>query len=157
MQKVRISEYLEKGCVFPQLVSTTKPEVLLELSEKLTEAVPRLNTQKINETLAEREQMCSTAIDSGVAIAHIRLLDAPDVIMAFARSKDGVDFDSLDGEKTCLIAFVITPESHPTEALLTLLARISRILAQKDVRSGLAASQDASDIYNLLIEEDEKL
>ncbi len=153
---MRISECLEKNSVFPQLVSTTKPDVLQELSEKVAEAVPRLNVQRLNETLVEREGLCSTAIDSGVAIPHVKLLDIPDITIAFARSKAGVDFDSLDGEKTHLFALLITPENCPTETRITLLARISRILGQNNVRSKLIASEEASDIYNLLIEEDER-
>ncbi len=143
--------------MFPQLVSTTKPDVLRELSEKVAEAVPGLNVQRLNETLVEREGLCSTAIDSGVAIPHVKLLDIPDITIAFARSKAGVDFDSLDGEKTHLFALLITPENCPTETRITLLARISIILGQNNVRSKLIASEEASDIYNLLIEEDEEL
>lgn len=154
---MRISECLEKNSVFPELVSTTKPDVLREISEKVAEAVPRLNVQRLNETLAERERLCSTAIDSGVAIPHVKLLDIPDITIAFARSEAGVDFDSLDGEKTNLFAVLITPENCPTEARVKLLARLSRILGQNDLRSELVASKEASEIYNLLIEEDEKL
>lgn len=153
---MKISECLEKNSVFPQLVSTTKPDVLRELSEKVAEAVPGLNVQRLNETLVERERLCSTAIDSGVAIPHVKLLDIPDITIAFARSKAGVDFDSLDGEKTHLFALLITPENCPTETRITLLARISIILGQNNVRSKLIASEEASDIYNLLIEEDER-
>lgn len=142
--------------MFPQLVSTTKPDVLRELSEKVAEAVPGLNVQRLNETLVEREGLCSTAIDSGVAIPHVKLLDIPDITIAFARSKTGVDFDSLDREKTHLFAVLITPENCPTETRTTLLARISIILGQNNVRSKLIASEEASDIYNLLIEEDER-
>lgn len=142
--------------MFPQLVSTTKPDMLRELSEKVAEAVPRLNVQRLNETLVEREGLCSTAIDSGIAIPHVKLLDIPDITIAFARSETGIDFDSLDGEKTHLFALLITPENCPTETRITLLARISRILEQSNVRSKLIASKEVSDIYNLLIEEDEK-
>ena len=154
---MRISECLEKNSVFPELVSTTKPDVLREISEKVAEAVPKLNVQRLNETLAEREGICSTAIDSGVAIPHIKLLDIPDITIAFARSKAGVDFDSLDGERTHLFAVLITPENCPMETRVKLLARLSRILGQNDLRPKLVASKEASEIYNLLIEEDEKL
>lgn len=154
---MKISECLEKNSVFTGLVSTTKPDVLRELSEKVAEVIPRLNVQRLNETLVEREGLCSTAIDSGVAIPHVKLLDIPDITIAFAKSETGVDFDSLDGEKTCLFAVLITPENCPAETRITLLSRISRILGQGDVRSKLAASQDASEIYSLLIEEDERL
>ena len=154
---MRISECLEKNSVFPELVSTTKPDVLKEISEKVAEAVPRLNAQRLSETLAEREGICSTAIDSGVAIPHVKLLDIPDITIAFARSEDGVDFDSLDGERTHLFAVLITPENCPMETRVKLLARLSRILGQNDLRPKLVASKEASDIYNLLIEEDEKL
>lgn len=154
---MRISECLEKNSVFPELVSTTKPDVLKEISEKVAEAVPRLNAQRLSETLAEREGICSTAIDSGVAIPHVKLLDIPDITIAFARSEDGVDFDSLDGERTHLFAVLITPENCPMETRVKLLVRLSRILGQNDLRPKLVASKEASDIYNLLIEEDEKL
>lgn len=154
---MKISECLEKNSVFPELVSTTKPDLLRELSEKVAEAVPRLNVQRLTETLIEREEICSTAIDSGVAIPHVKLFDIPDIAMAFARSETGVDFDSLDGEKTYLFAVLITPENCSTETRITLLARISRILGKDNVRSKLIASKEASEIYNLLIEEDEKL
>ena len=154
---MRISECLEKNSVFPELVSTTKPDVLREISEKVAEAVPRINVQRLNETLAEREGICSTAIDSGVAIPHVKLLDIPDITIAFARSGSGVDFDSLDGERTHLFAVLITPENCPMETRVELLARLSQILGQSDLRSELVASKEASEIYNLLIEEDEKL
>ena len=154
---MRISECLEKSSVFPELVSTTKPDVLRELSEKVAEAIPRLNAQKLNETLAEREKLCSTAIDSGVAIPHVKLLDIPNIATVFARSEAGVDFDSLDGEKTHLFAVLITPENCPAETRIKLLARASRILGQNHLRPKLVASKKASEIYNLLIEEDEKL
>ena len=154
---MRISECLEKNSIFPELVSTTKPDVLREISEKVVEAVPRLNVQRLNETLAEREGICSTAIDSGVAIPHVKLLDIPDITIAVARSEAGVDFDSLDGERTHLFAVLITPENCPMETRVKLLARLSRILGQNDLRSKLVASKEASEIYNLLIEEDEKL
>ncbi len=113
--------------------------------------------QRLNEALVEREELCSTAIDSGVAIPHVKLLDIPDITIAFARSEEGIDFDSLDGKKTHLFAVLITPENRPTETHITLLARIARILGQNKVRSRLVASKEAHDIYNLLIEEDEKL
>ena len=154
---MRISECLEKNSVFPELVSTTKPDVLREISEKVAEAVPRLNVQRLNETLAEREEICSTAIDSGVAIPHVKLLDVPDITIAFARSEAGIDFDSLDGEKTHLFAVLITPENCPMETWVKLLARLSKMLGQNDLRPKLVASKEASEIYNLLIEEDEKL
>lgn len=154
---MRISEFLKKNSLFPELVSTTKPDVLRELSEKVAEAMPRVNAQRLNETLAEREELCSTAIDSGVAIPHVKLLDVPNITSAFARSEAGVDFDSLDGEKTHLFALLITPENCPAKTRIKLLARISRILGQNHLRPKLVASKDASEIYNLLIEEDGKL
>ena len=153
---MKISECLEKSSVFPELVSTTKLDVLKELSEKIADALPRLNSQKLNEALSEREDLCSTAINSGVAVPHVKLLDVASITMAFARSGAGVDFGSLDGGKTHLFAIVIAPENCSTETRINLLARISVILGRAEVRSKLAESKEASEIYSLLVEEDEK-
>ena len=153
---MKISDRLGKDSVFAELSSKTKPEVLRELAEKIAGATTGLNPGRVCEVLCERERICSTAVDSGVAIVQGKLPDVSEATVAFARSAGGVDFGSTDGEKTNLFAVVLAP-GDSTEEYLELLARAAKILGRGETREKLARAKEASDIYDIVIQEDERL
>lgn len=153
---VKISDRLGRNSVFAGLSSKTKPEVLRELSEKMAGAAAGLNPERVNEVLREREKLCSTAVDSGVAIVQGKLPDVPRATVGFATSAGGVDFGSVDGEKTRLFAVVLAPEDS-AEEYLELLARAAKILGRGETREKLLRAREASEIYDIVIQEDERL
>lgn len=152
---MKILDVLKKEFIFPELISETKPAVIEELSQKVSELTPSLNFEKVYETLMEREKLCSTAVDSGVAIPHGKISDTSKTIIAVGRSTAGIDFESLDGNKTKLFILIIAPENSAGDHI-KLLARISKILRNEDVRTDLLGAESAEDIYSIIINEDEK-
>jgi mannitol/fructose-specific phosphotransferase system IIA component (Ntr-type) len=56
-----------------------------------------------------REKKATTGIGDGVAIPHIRSLQAKEFMMGFARSSHGYDFDSLDGQPAHLFFIMASP------------------------------------------------
>ena len=76
---------------------------VLELSGKVS------NPRKLLIDLFNREKKASTAIGSGIAIPHIRSMQAKDFIMAIGRNSDGYEFDSLDGEPVKLFFCMAAP------------------------------------------------
>jgi PTS system nitrogen regulatory IIA component len=90
-----------------------------------------------------------------VAIPHGKLPGLKRVVAAFARSRGGVDFNSLDGKPTHLFFLLVAPEDS-AGAHLKALARISRLLKDEGFRSRLMQATDAADIYHIIRTEDEK-
>ncbi len=153
---MKISDVLERETIIPDLQSRTKPDVIRELAENLAAAHPGINDEKLVEVLMEREKLCSTAVDSGVAIPHAKMTGISDIIAGFGRSVEGIDYDSLDAELTHLFIILVAPETS-IGAHIQLLARISKIFRNPDLRAKLMTLETKDEIYDSIIMEDAKL
>ena len=128
----------------------TPKQVILDLkgevcSEAIGNIVEHLITQKllknnlreeILESLKERERQISTGIGSGVAIPHAFSDKIDQVVAAFARSKEGVDFEALDNAPVNFVILFIVPKKDYNMHLQT-LAAIARMFNNCAVRQGL--------------------
>ncbi len=152
---MKIIDVLKKESIFSNLNSQNKPDLLRELSELLTSYYPNIDTDTLFDVLLQREKLCSTAVDSGVAIPHCKMSGLSDIIAAFGRSKDGIDFESLDGNPTHLFILLLAPE-NAAGSHLKLLARISNIFKSHQFRKKLIDAQNRDEIYDLIKGEDEK-
>ncbi|HKQ32680.1 MAG TPA: PTS sugar transporter subunit IIA [Thermodesulfobacteriota bacterium] len=153
---MKISEVLERETIIPDLQSRTKPDVIRELADNLAAAHPGINNEKLIEVLMEREKLCSTAVDCGVAIPHAKMTGTSDIIAGFGRSFEGIDYDSLDAELTHLFIILVAPETS-IGAHIQLLARISKIFRNPDLRAKLMTLETKDEIYDSIIMEDAKL
>lgn len=152
---MKISEVMERSTVIPHLKSGNKKHVIKELADKVCTEYPGINNEKLVELLLEREKLCSTALDSGVAIPHAKLGGISEEIVGFGRSVEGIDFDSLDTNTTHFFILLIAPENS-TGRYIELLARISMIFKNPDLRSHLMKAESGEEIYENIISEDEK-
>ncbi|MER3446484.1 MAG: PTS fructose transporter subunit IIA [Candidatus Dadabacteria bacterium] len=152
---MKLADVLKKECVISNLHSKTKPEVIKEISEHVASSYSNINAQRLVDVLMEREKLCSTAVDAGVAIPHGKLSGLGNIITAFGRSLEGIDFESLDGKPTHLFILLVAPENS-AGAHLKLLARISRIFKDPDFRSRIMEAKSQSEIYEIIVEEDER-
>jgi nitrogen PTS system EIIA component len=152
---MKILDILPQQSIVADLQGTTKIEVLDELARVLAERHSQIVRTRLVEVLLEREQLGSTAIGEGIAIPHGKLPKLPGVIAAFGRSRGGVDFQSLDGGLTQLFFLLVAPEDA-SGAHLKALARVSRLLRDKEFRRRLLDAETAEQIYEIIREEDEK-
>ncbi|HEY5974349.1 MAG TPA: PTS sugar transporter subunit IIA [Geobacteraceae bacterium] len=141
--------------IVPELAATTKAEVLAEFASLVTAGFPELECEVVVRTLQEREKLGSTGIGDGIAIPHGKLKGLERLILAFGRSRTGVDFNSLDGRKVHLFFLLLAPEDA-SGLHLKALARISRLMKDPAVRTGLMAAADAAAIHVLLREQDRR-
>ncbi len=153
---MNISSLLSKESVIAQIKSSSKPEVLIELSNKISETYNFISKEKLLDALIEREKLCSTAIDSGVAIPHCKLEGIPNIIVGLGRSTKGIDFESLDGKKTHIFFLLIAPENSVREHI-KLLSRISKLCKDKNFRSNLLQLESENDLYDYILSQDNKI
>jgi nitrogen PTS system EIIA component len=152
---VKISDILEMKSVIPELKGREKAAALEEMASWLAHCHSELDERKVLEVLRERERISTTAIGEGVAIPHGKLAGVDRILAVFARSREGVDFASLDGEPTHLFFALIAPENAAADHLKA-LARISRLLKDEGFRTRLIQAKSQQDLYNLIAEEDDK-
>ena len=146
---MKINGLMQVEDVIPELSAHTKEQVLDELAAKIVVRHPGIHHEELLKILLERERLGSTGIGDGIAIPHgkLRRIDKP--VLAFGRSLKGVDFNSLDGRKVNVFFMLVAPEGA-VGVHLKMLARISRILKDPDIRKQLIAAPDAAAIFDII-------
>jgi PTS system nitrogen regulatory IIA component len=144
---MRLAEILHVDRTTTSLPSGDKDAVLDALAD-LFPSVPR-NT--VLEGFKEREALATTGVGSGVAVPHARLASVDRAIGALAISREGVEFESIDGQPVHVIVAIVAPERGD---LVKVLARIARLLRDADLRERLVSSADGEQAFAILIRAD---
>jgi len=117
--------------------------------------IPALSPDRLTAILMEREGLGSTGIGEGVAIPHGKISGIDRLVTVFGRSREGVQFASLDGKPARLFFLVLAPENSAGMHLKA-LARISRLLKDPRFRGRLLAAEGVEGLSQVLREEDER-
>jgi len=152
---MRVADFLHPQDINPDLSATTKEEVLHELILTLKERHPDIDGLNLHRLLMEREQLGSTGVGGGIAIPHAKLSHLGRPIMVFGRSSTGIAFNALDGKPVYLFLLLVA-DSDSLDNYLKILARISRLLKDRTLRSRLREVADSETIYKIILERDDR-
>jgi PTS system nitrogen regulatory IIA component len=153
---MKIVDFFNSLDIIPCLASSTKEDVLAELTEKLVARHAAFDREVVLRVLLERELLGSTGIGGGIAIPHAKLLHGGDPLVVFGRSKKGIIYDALDGKPVNLF-FLLIADANSFDLYLKLLARISRLLKDRALRRHLLEASDADALYDIIQEQDNRL
>ena len=152
---MKIMDILASDAVILDLGVEEKRDVLAEMARALAKVVPQIEADRLLDVLLVREALQSTGIGEGVAIPHGKLSGLDRLVASFARSPDGIDFDSIDGQPTQLFFLLVVPE-HSGGQHLKALARISRFFRDASFRQKLMEASQLDDVFRAIEEEDAK-
>jgi PTS system nitrogen regulatory IIA component len=153
---MKFSEIINKNYIIPEFTGNTKKQVLEELVEALASNKGKIDKVEILNALLEREKLGSTGIGDGVAIPHGKLNGLDNIILLFGKSGQGVDFDAIDGKPVCLVFLLVAP-ADSAGLHLKALARLSRMLREKEFKNSLLMASDSETLFKIIIEKDENL
>jgi len=151
---MQMDQIFKIGFLTENMLAKTKTEALEELVNTLIKSGLKLDSAKVIEVLQQREKLGSTGIGDGLAIPHGKIPSLDEIVVAFGRSKKGVDFDSLDGKPVHIFFLLLAPENSVGQHLKA-LARISKMLKKANFRQKLIETDSKSDLYKLIIEQNE--
>ena len=152
---MKITDILKQESIIENLVSTDKASTLEELSIFLKSKGLVSNKENLLNALMEREKLGSTGIGENVAIPHAKISEINQIITIFGRSKEGIEFDSLDKKPVHFIYLVLAPANSSGQHL-KVLARISRLLKNKPLRESIISATETNQIYSIIADEDSK-
>lgn len=144
-----LSELLSPGRVKVPLDSRTKPDVLRELAELVSDGRGDVDANAILVAVREREGVLSTGIGGGVAIPHGKTPTVDQLRLAAGVAREPIDFDALDGRPVGLFFLLVGPESA-SGAHVKALSRISRLLRRDTLRSALLSARTADDFLRIV-------
>jgi PTS system nitrogen regulatory IIA component len=146
-----LSKMIEANNVIPDLKARDKRGVLEELAGAISENDSSIDKETLVRVLVERERLGTTGIGDGVAIPHGKLDTIEHPIISFGRSKEGLDFDSMDGQPAYLFFLLVAPENS-SGIHLQVLAKIAKILKNSAFRKKLMEGGTREELYQTIIQ-----
>jgi len=153
---MRLSDLLSPTRIFVHSTSDSSMSKALaigRLADMFAGSVGGVGRDEIERVLLEREELQSTGVGEGVVIPHAAHAALTDQMAAILLVPGGVAFDAIDGASVRIIFGVLGPKRATGEHLKT-LARVSRLLRNKDFRSELLASPTAPQVLALFEREE---
>ena len=114
----------------------SKETVLSELVDLLEVGARIGNRTKFLLDFVNREKQATTGIGYGIAIPHVRSLQAKEFMISFARSTEGYHFGSLDGEPAHLF-FAMAAPPYDDAFYLKVFKELAAVLQYESVREEL--------------------
>ena len=145
---MKLAEYLSPSCVQVGAHAENKDGVLHALA-RLAKAHPQLADcpeEEIYRGFQERERLGSTGFSQQIAIPHFVSERIDQFVVGVMTLDHGVDFDSLDGQPTRLVVFIIAPAAKRNQHL-GVLANIARFLREPDHVKTLLESPSAEALH----------
>ena len=152
---MKIVDALRKEAILMDLKAEGKKGAIEEMVEPLV-PISGVDRGDLVRVLMERERLGSTGIGGGIGIPHGKFQGLESLILGFALSRKGVDFESMDGRPTHLFFLLVTPENS-TGLHLKMLARISKILKKDTLKERLMNAADPNEVVSIIQAEDEDI
>ncbi len=152
---MKFADFISRRAIRAELVAEDKEGVIREMIQALLDAgkIEASEFESIVKAILKREELGSTGIGRGVAVPHTKHPSVDRLMGTVAISREGVDFDSLDGEKVQLLFLLISPPDRPGDHLRA-LENISRQLRDDTFCKFLKKAKSAEEIEQLLDEAD---
>ena len=148
---MRMSDFVVREAIVPELTATNKEAVIREMVESLRAAgqFRGADVDDIIRAILKRELLGSTGIGRGVAIPHTKHNSVDRLISTVAISRPGVAFESLDGEPVHVFVLLISPQDRPGDHLRA-LENVSRSLRDDGFVRSLRQATTRELVWGLL-------
>jgi nitrogen PTS system EIIA component len=153
---MKFSDFINVASIKADLAADEKPAAIRELVESLAAAgaIAEAEVPGIVAAIMKREELGSTGIGRGVAVPHTKHASVERLVGTVGVSVEGVDFNSLDGDKVQLFFLLVSPPDRPGDHLRA-LQLISQHLREEIFCRFLRQSSTPEAIGEILTEADE--
>lgn len=142
---MKLKNQLTKQMINLSLQGTTKEQIIEELLDQLVASGKNIDRSAALSDLFERERKMSTGMQFGVAIPHAKTRAVNELVACIGISKEGVEFDSLDGEPARI--FIMTLSSvDRTGPHMQFLAEVSMVLKTAEVRKRVIEAETPEEL-----------
>lgn len=151
---MKLNDLLTKDLIISDLKGKTKEEVINEMIDLFKEDPRIIDLDKVREAVLEREKIMSTGVGKGFAIPHGKTNSIKEIIAAFAKSEEPIEYESLDNQPVHLV-FLLVGKDNLVSTHIKLLSRISRMMSKDDFRESLIKASSNEEILNIFKTEEE--
>lgn len=145
---MKITDLLRKDIMLLDLQATEKEAVIDEMIDSLEKHDVLTDRNEFKDAILKREAQTSTGLGDGIAMPHAKNKAVKEPTVLFAKSKKGVDYESLDGQPAYLFFMIAVPEGGNNTHLET-LAALSRQLIDSEFVNNLKNVTSPDEVHAL--------
>jgi PTS system fructose-specific IIC component len=146
---MKICDLLTLPTIKLDLKAKKKDEAIDELVDVLYKAGKLTDKAEFKKAILARESISSTALEEGIAIPHAKTAAVKEPALAFGLSKEGIDYESLDGEPSTIFFMIAAPEKS-TDAHIETLSTLTTMLLDDDFREELLNATNAQHVLDII-------
>ena len=152
---MRITELLDKRSIRIDGAPKSKNEALDQMVELMAKSGKINDLEAYRQEVYRREEEGTTGVGEGIAIPHGKgaFVDKPG--LAAMVVKDGVDYDSIDGEPVHLIFLIAAPNTKDN-VHLDVLSKLSVLLMDEDFSRALQNAKSPEEFMKIVDEADQE-
>ena len=144
-----ISSIFRLEGIVPRLKSKTKEEVFRELVGYLAPQCAGVSKDTLLAGLKEREKLMTTGIARHIALPHTHVPGLGKTIGLLGVSRDGIEYQSLDGEPVHLVFCLVGDDSQP-DAHIKVLRSLALLLTNPEFYPSMMRAKGPRDIATTL-------
>jgi fructose-specific phosphotransferase system IIA component len=146
---MRISDLLNEQLISVSLGQTDKQGVIEKLVD-LAMASGKISDKGIVlQSILEREKLMSTGLERGVAVPHAKTSAVSGLVMSLAISKEGIDFQSVDGKPSHLFFLLLAPTAAAALNIKA-LAQIARLTGNAKFCEAIKSAPSPQSVLELI-------
>ncbi|HEM4479780.1 TPA: PTS sugar transporter subunit IIA [Streptococcus suis] len=142
---MKIQDVLRKDVMLLDLQATSKEAVIDEMIASLVDKGYVTDFDVFKTGIMNREAQTTTGLGDGIAMPHAKNAAVKEATVLFAKSNNGVDYASLDGQPTDLFFMIAAPEGV-NDTHLAALAELSKYLMKAGFADRLRAATNPEEV-----------
>lgn len=146
---MKIVDLLKKESIDLNGTVSDKKETIEKMVSLMAAGGNITDVERYKEGVFLREEEGTTGIGEGIAIPHAKTDAVAKPGLAAMVVKDGVDYDSLDGEPVHLIFLIAAPNTEDN-VHLEVLSRLSMLLMDDDFRANLQSAESVEEFLGYI-------
>ena len=145
-----VLDYIDERTIVLDVDETDRDRMIRTLAGMMSTTGRITDVGLVAQAAFRRETHGTTSMGNGIAIAHAKSEAVLAPVLAFARSKQGIDWNSADGEKATLIFMVAVPKASAGTEHLRVLSQLSRCLLKPAFRAAIQTAQSPAEVLEAL-------
>jgi PTS system fructose-specific IIC component len=145
-----VLDYIDERTIVLDVDETDRDRMIRTLAGMMSTTGRITDVGLVAQSAFRRETHGTTSMGNGIAIAHAKCDSVLAPVLAFARSKHGIDWNSADGEKATLIFMIAVPKASAGTEHLRVLSQLSRCLAKPAFRAAIQTAQTPAAVLEAL-------
>ena len=152
---MRITDLLDARSILLDASPKSKSEALDQIVDLMVKSEKINDKEAYRKQVYAREEESTTGIGEGIAIPNGKCYAVTKTGLPAMVVKDGVDFDSLDGEPVTLMFLIAAPNTEDN-IHLDVLSKLSVLLMNEEFTESLRNAKTVEEFMNIINDADEK-